>query len=93
MKAIKQRFDFEHGATRERACIRCRLSVECDGCCVWCIADGRNAPCFGQRCSLHGSDYMRRRFKTLVYIYHTFRPDLKLFLPRKYWKFIKTDDK
>ena len=91
MKAIEQRFNFEHGATREQACIRCRLSVECGGCCVWCIADGKNAPCLGQRCSLHGSDY--RRFKTLAYIFHTFRPDLKLFLPRKYWKFIKTDDK
>ena len=89
MKAIEQDFNFEYGATREQACIMCHLSAECGGCCVRCMAEGRNGTCHGQICSLPGRDHMGQRFETWMYIVREFRPDLKRYLPRKYWKLIE----
>ena len=93
MKAIEQEFNFEYGVTSEQACIMCHLSAECGGCCFRCMAEGRNGTCHGQTCSQPGRDHMGRRFETWMHVVRTFRPDLKRYLPRKYWKFIKTDDK
>ena len=67
----------------------CHLSAECGGCCVRCIAEGRNGTCHGQICSQPGRDHMGRRFETWMYIVRNFRPDLKRYLPRKYWKLIE----
>lgn len=85
--------NMEYGVTREQACIMCHLNSECDRCCTKCKANGENGSCYGQTCSLPTRDWQGHRFETWMYIVREFRPDLKRFIPKKYWKLIKTENK
>ena len=81
----EQRFNFDYGVTPEQACIMCHLSSECGGCCQKCKKDG----CHGQLCSQPGRDHMGQRWETWIYIVSNLLPELRRFIPHKYWKYIK----
>ena len=89
MANIKQlQFDFKCGVTKEQACIMCHLSSECSGCCVKCRAEKKNNTCYGQICSLLSMNHDGARWNTWIYLVATTLPELKKFVPRKYWKAI-----
>lgn len=87
------RFLFDYGVTPEQACIMCHFSSECGGCCVKCRAENPDSTCYGQNCSQPKRHHDGQRWEAWLHIVATFRPDLKKFLPRKYWKYLKQNNK
>lgn len=84
-----ERFNFEYGVTREQSCIMCHLSSECGGCCAKCRAEGRNGTCYGQSCSLTKRESDGQRWDTWMFLVATQLPELRRFVPRKFWKNLK----
>lgn len=79
----------EWGVSREQACVMCHLSSGCGGCCVRCKAEGKNGSCYGQICSQPTRDHQGHRWEAWMYLVGTFFPELKRFVPRKYWKALR----
>ena len=78
-----------YGVTREQACIMCHLSSECSGCCIKCIAEGRNGSCNGQTCSQLTRDNEGKRWETWIHLVKNNLPELRKYIPKKYKKLVR----